>query len=355
MYESQGVSLDSTAAPLPKLEVSSQPITVNAGGDGFSPVRCSTTATVVHADHLDLTSTFFSTADPDVLRARMLVVQEPSGDKWQIDAHIVHVTIRDMDATLEPVRAKLMTKVQSLLDWMHQLRSLSSFEENSGLVNKIKEYAAICQGDLLFTDPKKGLENEPVALECLDAEDQKTGRFRLRTYTTPAKIVYTRKSFPRLCLASSISHAATFAEEPSGDKWQIDAHTVHVTIRDMDAALGPVRAKLMTKVQSLLDWMHQLKSLSSFEENSGVVNKIKEYAAICQGDLLFTDPKKGLEKAPVAFECLDAENLKAGRFRLRTHTTPAKTVYARTSFPRLGLASSISHAATFADRSSSFS
>ena len=364
--------MDASQEVSPDLDLSSYRFTTNGGGDGFSPGR-SAAATAVHADRLDLGTVTFTTTDPEVQHTRMALVSV--ADKGSMVADAVRVTIQEMDDDLGPVRPMIVRKLRSLLDLMQHLGSLSSFEENSVLVDKIKEYATVSQADLVFTDSKKGLKNEPVAIECLNAEDLKAGRFRLRTYATPAaKIVYARTSFPPLSLAPSSSYSAPFVDEASssffttdavqqprtllagaagGNKDSMAADAVRVTIQEMDDDLSSVRMMLVPKLRSLLDLMPHLGSFSSFEENSVLVRKINEYATISQEALVFTDPEKGLKNEPVALECLKPEVRKAGRFRLRTHTTPAKTVYARMSFPPLSLAPSSSHSAPIADNASS--
>ena len=84
MDASQG-SLDSTATPSPDLDVSSPLITMNGGGDGFSPRDPETAATAVHADRLDLASVSFTTTDPAVQSAPMLLVREPVDGLFQLD------------------------------------------------------------------------------------------------------------------------------------------------------------------------------------------------------------------------------------------------------------------------------
>ena len=92
-------------------------------------------------------------------------------------ADAVRVTIQEMDDALVPVRAMLVPKLRSLLELMQHLGSLSSFEENSALVHKINEYAAVSWADLVFTDPEKSSKSEPVALECLNRKSERQAAF----------------------------------------------------------------------------------------------------------------------------------------------------------------------------------
>ena len=85
MDASQEVSLDPTTAPSPDLDFSSHQFTTNSGGDGFSPARSGAAATAIHADRLDLASVSFTTTDPAVQSARMLLVREPGDGLFQLD------------------------------------------------------------------------------------------------------------------------------------------------------------------------------------------------------------------------------------------------------------------------------
>ena len=80
MDATKEVSLGTTAAPTPDLDFSSHQFTTNGGGDGFSPGRSGAAATAIHADRLDLASVSFTTTDPAVQSARMLLVREPGED-----------------------------------------------------------------------------------------------------------------------------------------------------------------------------------------------------------------------------------------------------------------------------------
>ena len=56
----------STAALFPDLDLSSHQITLNGGGDGFSPVRSDGITIGVHTDQLDLASESFSFTTEDL-------------------------------------------------------------------------------------------------------------------------------------------------------------------------------------------------------------------------------------------------------------------------------------------------
>ena len=81
------VSHGTTEALPPNLDLSSHQFTTNGGGDGFPPARSDGITTEVHTDQLDLSSVSFSftTEDPAVQSARMLLVSEPGDGLFRLD------------------------------------------------------------------------------------------------------------------------------------------------------------------------------------------------------------------------------------------------------------------------------
>ena len=185
----------STAAPSPELEVSSHLITMNGGGDGFSPARSSTTAaTAVPADRLDLAIVSFPTQDPVVLRARMLLVSEPAEDLSRLDVFEHGKRLRDqIDAQCEPIRQGVQAYLDRLMQTDFSRFSIPQKQEITAGVNWFTQP----RWDLIYPE---SVDANRVTVSCLVPNERSKGSIRLRSGSKP---VYTGRNWPDLRIVPS--------------------------------------------------------------------------------------------------------------------------------------------------------
>ena len=117
MDATKEVSLGTTAAPPPDLDFSSHQFTTNGGGDGFSPGR-SAAATAIHADRLDLATVSFTTTDPAVQSARMLLVSESGHDLARLEV------IDHGEALLADIREKQQPSKRAVQRYLDRLKEI---------------------------------------------------------------------------------------------------------------------------------------------------------------------------------------------------------------------------------------
>ena len=178
MDATKEVSLGTTAAPPPDLDFSSHQFTTNGGGDGFSPGR-SAAATAIHADRLDLASVSFTTTDPAVQSARVLLVSEPAEVLSQLDVleHGKGLLARIQMRQDAPVVTK--SAVQEYLDRLGKTDfgtyAVSAKEDLAQTFTTLIEDSGL---RFLCRDSRDGCDKKIVRTEVFVPNDRSHGSFQ---------------------------------------------------------------------------------------------------------------------------------------------------------------------------------
>ncbi|RUL88001.1 hypothetical protein [Tautonia sociabilis] len=92
------------------------------------------------------------------------------------------------------IHKPVVIALQGLLDRLHEIKNLGSYEANAHAASEIYRLAKACDMDLIY-------EGTPVAIGCVKRSDYKQGAFRLRTLSGKAETILTSKNFPSLQLS----------------------------------------------------------------------------------------------------------------------------------------------------------
>ena len=202
MYASQEVSVGPTAAPSPDLDLSSHRITMNGGGDGFSPTRSDAIPTGAHTDQLDLSSVSFSftTEDPAVLRTRMLLVSEPDEDLSQLDVfeHGKQVLKRIQQRIRQWPQASIHD-AQQYLDRLKEIDFADySADQRREVADTVKRLAKVDGLTLQCREASSKAWKKVTNVRCNVSNDRSKGTFRVSSGSDVVTTDTPRSHFPQL-------------------------------------------------------------------------------------------------------------------------------------------------------------
>ena len=206
----------STAAPSPELEVSSHLITMNGGGDGFSPARSDGITTGVHTDQLDLASLSFSftTEDPTVLRTRMLLVSEPDEDLSQLDVfeHGKQVLKRIQ----QRIRQWPQSSIHDAQQYLDRLKEIGfadySAHQRREVADTVKRLAKVDGLTLQCREASSKAWKKITNVRCNVSNDRSKGTFRVSSGSDVVTTDTPRSHFPQLRAVSQAEGEATQAD-----------------------------------------------------------------------------------------------------------------------------------------------